>query len=342
MGIRDGKTIGDTEIRLRGEAEKLGPMAPRGFLKLLDFPDAPKVNPQQSGRLELAQWLTHKNNPLTPRVMVNRVWKHLFGAGLVATVENFGVTGEKPSHPELLDHLAARFVRDGWSVKRLIRTLVLSRAYQLSGETTAANLTADPANRLVWRHSPRRLDAEEIRDAMLAVSGKLDRTRPDGSAAMDMKVIELTNVSAEAKRIQDAANKSHHRSVYLPLLRTLTPRSLEVFDFAEQGLVVGSRDSTTVPTQALYLLNDPFVRDQAKGLALRLNKNAIDDAGRIHLAYEAALGRQANEKEHARAVSYLRDYEADAKKEGAKDARTAAWASLCQALLASAEFRYVR
>src|SRR5204863_9208646 len=127
-----------------------------------------------------------------------------------------------------------------WSVKKLIRALVLTRTYQLSSETNAANIAADPANRLVWRHSPRRLDAEEIRDAMLAVSGKLDRTRPNGSAAMDMKVIELTNVSAEAKRLQDAANKSAHRSIYLPLLRTLTPRSLEVFDFAEQGLVVGS------------------------------------------------------------------------------------------------------
>jgi cytochrome c553 len=349
MGVREAKTIGDTELRIRGEAEKLGPTVPRGFLKLLDFPGAPKVDPKQSGRLELADWLTHKNNALTPRVMANRVWKHLFGAGLVASVDNFGVTGEKPSHPDLLDHLAIRFSSHlpkgegmAWSVKELIRTVVLTHAYQLGSETTAAHLAADPSNRLVWRHSPRRLDAEEIRDAMLAVSGKLDRTRPKGSAAMDMKVIELNNVSPEAKRLQEAAEKSVQRSVYLPLLRTLTPRSLEVFDFAEQGLVVGSRDTTTVATQALYLLNDPFVRQQALALANTLIQRSIDEDDRIQLAYQMVLGRPATAKEAARVEGYLKAYEADARKEGVKDGYAAAWASFSQALLASAEFRYNR
>jgi cytochrome c553 len=342
MGVRDGKNIGDTELRIRGEAEKLGPAVPRGFLKLLDYPDAPKLNPKQSGRLELAEWLTHKNNPLTPRVMANRVWKHLFGTGLVASVDNFGVTGEKPSHPELLDHMATRLMRDGWSVKKLIRAAVLSHAYQLSGETSAAHVAADPSNRLIWRHNPRRLDAEEIRDAMLAISGKLDRARPKGSAAMDMKVIELNNVSPEAKRLQDAANQSVHRSVYLPLLRTLTPRSLEVFDFAEQGLVVGSRDSTTVATQALYLLNDPFVRAQANALAARVIKNSLSDEGRVQAAYQLTLGRSPTERETLRAEVYVSQYAADARKEGVKDAAGTAWASYCQALLASAEFRFVR
>ena len=135
LGVRDAKTVGDTEIRIRGEAEKLGPVVPRGFLSVLDVPDAPKINPKQSGRLELAQWLTSPKNPLTPRVMVNRVWQHLFGQGLVSSVDNFGVTGDVPSHPELLDHLATQFVRDGWSVKKLVRTMVLTRAYQLGSET---------------------------------------------------------------------------------------------------------------------------------------------------------------------------------------------------------------
>ena len=129
------------------------------------------MNPKQSGRLELAQWLTSPQNPLTPRVIVNRVWHHLFGQGIVSTVDNFGTTGDPPSNPELLDHLATRFIRDGWSVKRLVRALVLSRAYQLGSKATPKHLAADPANRLVWRHSPRRLDAEEIRDAMLAAAG---------------------------------------------------------------------------------------------------------------------------------------------------------------------------
>ncbi|MSQ94722.1 MAG: DUF1553 domain-containing protein [Gemmataceae bacterium] len=343
-GVRDAKHIGNAEIRLRGEAEKLGPSVPRGFLSIFDVAGAPKINPTTSGRLELAQWLTSDKNPLTARVLVNRAWHHLFGAGLVASVDNFGVTGDPPSHPELLDYLAARFMNDGWSVKKLVRTLVLTRAYQLGAETPAANLKTDPANRLLWRHSPRRLSAEEIRDATLAAAGKLDLTRPAGSPAKDMKVIELTNVSPEAKRLEAAANQSLHRSIYLPLLRTLTPRALEIFDFAEQGMVTGSRDTTTVATQALYLLNDPFVRQQSRELAQRvLGRKEIDDAGRISLAYRLTLSRPATPKEIERATSYIADYEAAASEEkSVQNPRVAAWSSLCQALLASAEFRYIR
>src|SRR5262249_41288584 len=131
-GLRDSKAIADTEIRIRGEAEKLGPVVPRGFLSLLDIPGTPKIPADHSGRLELAQWITSEQNPLTPRVLVNRAWHHLFGSGLVRSTDNFGVTGDVPSHPELLDHLARRFVREGWSVKKLVRELVLSRTYQLS------------------------------------------------------------------------------------------------------------------------------------------------------------------------------------------------------------------
>jgi hypothetical protein len=211
------------------------------------------------------------------------------------------------------------------------------------GEGIADNQKIDPANRLVWRHSPRRLDAEEIRDAMLAVAGNLERARPKGSAAMEMKVIELTNVSPEAKRIEKACEASMHRSIYLPLLRTLTPRSLEVFDFAEQGLVTGSRDSTTVATQALYLLNDPFVRQQAQALALCVHEpKDLDDAARITLAYRLALSRPATAKEIERARGYLAEYERAAREGAIADSRGAAWASFAQAILASAEFRYVK
>ncbi len=341
FGVRDAATVGDTELRIRGEAEKLGPLVPRGFLSLLDVPDVPKINPAQSGRLELARWLSSPHNPLTPRVMVNRVWHHLFGQGLVTTVDNFGVTGDTPSHPELLDDLAARFVADGWSVKRLVRRLVLSRAYQLGPEAPATHVAIDPANRLLWRHAPRRLDAEEIRDAMLAASGALDRTPPAGSPAMALQVIELPNDGPLARRLAAEAEASVHRSIYLPLLRGLTPRALEVFDFAEQGLVTGSRDTTTVAPQALYLLNDPFVRRQAHFLAERLLADGqADDAGRLIRAYRLTLGRPATAAELQRAARYLAEYQAALPAQDG--ARLAAWASFCQALLASAEFRYVR
>ena len=290
--------------------------------------------------------MTSESNPLTQRVIVNRVWQHLFGKGIVSSVDNFGTTGDEPSHPELLDYLSARFVKDGWSIKKLVRTIVLTRSYQLEYDAPKENLAADPANRFVWRHSPRRLDAEEIRDAALLVSGKIDLARPKASPASDLKVIELRNNGPEATRILDEANKSVHRSVYLPLLRTLTPRSLEVFDFAEQGMVTGSRDTTTVAPQALYLLNDPFVLQQSGALAKRLlDRTGLDDSARINLAFRLALGRSASEKEIAGAKFYLGDYEARIREEGAEtkiDARAAAWASFSQALLASAEFRYVR
>jgi cytochrome c553 len=310
FGVRDSKTIADTEIRIRGEAEKLGPVVPRGFLSLVQVADQPPVNRKQSGRLELAHWLTSESNPLTARVIVNRVWQHLFGQGIVTSVDNFGVTGDVPSHPELLDYLAARFVRDGWSIKKLVRALVLSRAYRLDSEALAANVAADPGNRLVWRHSPRRLDAEEIRDATLVVTGKLDRARPAASPAKEFKVIEVRNNGPEARGLAEQARASVHRSVYLPLFRGLAPRSLEVFDSVEQGTATGNRATTTVAPQALYLLNDPFVRQQSLALAERIfGRTDLDDSGRVQWAYRLALGRTPTSNEIARASSFLTDYE---------------------------------
>jgi len=260
---------------------------------------------------------------------------------LVASVDNFGVTGELPSHPELLDHLATQLVRDGWSLKKLIRSLVLSRAYQLGFDAPDVNVAADPGNRLIWRHSPRRLDAEELRDAMLAAAGALDRARPKGSLAGHFKVTEMTNNGAQAKKLEEQAHASEHRSVYLPLVRGLTPRPLEVFDFADQGLVTGSRDSTTVAPQALYLLNDPFVSRQAHALAERVQRAKDDDEQRAARIYRFALARTPTPKETERALAYIAEYES-ALRDETPTPRAAAWASFCHAILASAEFRFVR
>jgi hypothetical protein len=285
-------------------------------------------------------------------------------------------------------------VRDGWSVKSLVRAIVLSRAYQLSSESSTENAEIDPANRLVWRHNPRRLDAEEIRDATLAASGALDPSRPEASPAKSLRVIELPNNGPLARRLDAEGRASRHRSLYLPLLRTLVPTALEVFDFAEQGFVTGSRDHTNVPSQALYLLNDPFVRRQALNLAMRvLEQRDGSDDDRLEIVYRLTLSRRPTPAENERAISYLRDYESEARDLIAQDAaklvqvvlrkdatpkvtaerespkkpvppvnpdevppaeepvqeeviqapdgRASAWASLCQALLGSAEFRYV-
>ncbi len=310
LGVRDAKTVGDTEIRIRGEAEKLGPIVPRGFLSLLDKIPARPIEEGRSGRYELAKWLTDKSNPLTSRVAVNRVWQHLFADGLVRTVDNFGSTGDLPSHLELLDYLANKFVDEGWSIKKLIRHLVLTRSYQLSSRSQEQAVAVDPANRLLWRHSPRRLEAEEIRDSVLAVAGKLDRKRPEGSAAKDLPVIEIRNNGAEAKELLTSAGQSTVRSVYLPLVRGIVPNSLEVFDFAEQGLVTGKRTNTTVAPQALFLLNDTFVRKNALVFAESLRSDEPSVGQQVTQAYRLVLHRQPTADEIKKATSFVQDYSA--------------------------------
>ncbi|OWK34745.1 PSD1 and planctomycete cytochrome C domain-containing protein [Fimbriiglobus ruber] len=309
-GARDAKTVGDTAVRIRGEAEKLGPTVPRGFLTTVNVPGAATVNKTQSGRLELAQWLTSPNNPLTSRVIANRVWQHLFGRGIVYTVDNFGTMGDVPSHPELLDHLADRLVHDGWSIKKLVRAVVLTHAYQLGSDVPETHRVADPANKLVWRHTPRRLDAEEIRDAALVAAGKLDPKRPGPSPAKELRMVEMRDNGPEAKTINEKADTSTHRSVYLPLLRGVTPHSLVAFDPVEQTLVTGSRDTTTVPGQALFLLNSSFVRQQSLALAEKLLKEKdADDVTRVQTAYRRALGRAPTAAEVDRARAFLGEYE---------------------------------
>jgi cytochrome c553 len=318
-GVRDAKEIADTAIRIRGEAEKLGPVVPRGFLTAFTVPGAPELNRDQSGRLELAAWLTNSNNPLTSRVFVNRVWSHLFGRGIVSTVDNFGVTGDVPANPELLDHLVQRFQNDGQSLKKLVRTLVLTRAYQLSADSTEAHTKLDPANKLVWRHSPRRLDAEEFRDAALASAGTLDPKRPEASPAKELKMVEMRDNGPEANKIHTAADTSLFRSVYLPLLRGVTPKSLAAFDPVDQTLVSGSRDSTTVPGQALFLLNSAFVQKQALSLAEKLLKDAkASDAERIASVYRLTVGRTPTDMEVARGSAFLAEYESAVREEFAK------------------------
>ncbi len=310
MGVRDAKVIADTEIRIRGEAERLGRVVPRGFLTLIDVPGTPAPNPKQSGRRELAQWLTSPANPLTSRVIVNRVWHRLFDAGLVRSVDNFGVTGDKPSHPELLDHLAAQFVREGWSIKRLVRSIVLSRAYSLAAERSSGGIAADPANRWIWRHTPRRLTAEEIRDSILAATGWLDRAPAVGSPANELKVIELANNSPLARKLLDRAASSAKRSVYLPVVRDIIPTQLAAFDPAEQGNVSGARSATTVAPQALFLLNDPFVRRQSIRLAEKLaGRTDLDQRAQVTAAYRSLLGRAPGVDEWLRVCNYLREYE---------------------------------
>ncbi|MBB5033780.1 PSD1 and planctomycete cytochrome C domain-containing protein [Prosthecobacter vanneervenii] len=379
-GVHDASHVADTEVRIRGEAERLGPTVERGFLSTVQVPGAPPINRSQSGRLELAQWLSSPQNPLTARVAVNRIWQHLFGEGIVSTVDNFGVNGARPSHPELLDHLAQRFIAGGWSVKKLARSIALSHAYRLGTQAPATHLEQDPANRLVWRHSPRHLSAEELRDAMLLSAGQLS-VRPATSPASTLRMVEMRDNGPEAAGIHTAADQDRHRSIYLPLLRGVTPHALEVFDPVDQTLVTGRRATTTVPTQALYLLNSGFVRQQSLSMARHLLSLQPDQ--RISQAWWLTLGREPTPKEYARSARFIADYASTYVPEAAPaalvastasaskaerpasatgnaddidrtdalapdrtvqpgDARTAAWLAFAQALYASAEFRFIR
>ena len=330
MGVQDGKPA-DVALRIRGEETERGDVVPRGLLSVLKTASTPKIDPAHSGRLELAQWMTSKDNPLTARVMANRIWFHLFGTGLVETIDNFGALGEKPSHPELLDALARQLMDEGWSVKQTIRTVVLSRAYGLASDHSDAAYAVDPGNRLVWRMNRRRLDAEVIRDTALSAAGTLELTRPVGTMGS-------TRNGEIGRDLRPDVNQRQavYRSIYLPAFRGLTNEMLAIFDIADSSLVVGQREVTTVATQALFLLNSPFILEQSDGVAARVLASAESEAGRrVDLMYRLILARPAADHERGRAVEFVKNFQPN----GTGNDQPA-WSALAQVLFSSAEFRY--
>jgi hypothetical protein len=337
MGVTEAGRMTDAPLLERGEVGKPGKLVPRGFPRVVEIAGCDAIPPDHGGRLELARWLTHPDHPLTARVLVNRVWRHLFGAGLVRTVDNFGTTGERPSHPELLDHLAAQFVAGGWSIKKVVREIVLSRAYRQSSAFRAEAFRADPANRLLWRASKRRLDAEAIRDAMLAAAGDLDPARPGGSLVARVVGDGPVSLIGLNNRVPPDLDGARHRSVYLPVLRDKLPDVLDLFDFAEPSLVTGDRETTNVPVQALYLMNSPFVLARSKALADRLAREADNDKARGRRAFLLCFGRPPDAAEEELAAAFLGR---GAKLTGdGNNGHRQLMAAYCQALLAAAEFR---
>jgi len=337
MGVLDREKIIDAPLLERGEVNRPGSPVPRALPRVFPHSAEMAMPADHSGRLEFARWLTHPAHPLTARVMVNRIWRQLFGAGLVRTVDHFGFSGERPSHPELLDHLALRFVAEGWSVKKAIRDVVLSRTYRQASHYREKAFEIDPDNRLLWRATKRRLDAEAIRDAMLAVSGELDPKRPAGSLVgvkIGDRPVSLIGLDASLPADLDG---SLHRSVYLPVLRDRLPDVLDLFDFAEPSLVTGDRETTNVPLQALYLMNSPFVLARSEAFALRLARDFDSDEQRIRRAFTLCLARSPEDGEMKRALQYLEDSRQLA---GADETQQSlVLAGYCQALLSTAEFR---
>ena len=259
--------------------------------------------------------------------MVNRIWQQLFGEGIVRTPDDFGLYGERPTHPELLDHLASRFVADGWSIKRMIRAIVLSRTYQIASDADSKVIKGDSQNLLFARHNRRRLEAEALRDSMLLVSGQLDSRPGDGSLVRHRDIL--------VNRAGNLHQPSNLRSVYLCYLRSSPPVELAAFDLPDFTTVTGRRDVNTLPSQALHLYNSPFVVEQADRFARLVMSETADPLGRVRAAWQRAFLREPNPVELERAVELVRMTEADLQSE------EKAWASLCQALLVANEFRYV-
>lgn len=331
IAVMDGEIV-DQHIFVRGRHQNQGDPVPKRFPIVLAGEDQPPVT-SGSGRRELANWLASKSNPLTARVMVNRVWQQHFGQGLVATPNNFGRRGEAPTHPELLDYMASRFMAEGWSIKKLHRLIMTSNTYQMSSKTTDAAWTFDPENRLRSRFTRRRLSFEETRDSYLAVSGLLD---PAMGGTLDPGAEKLTEFVRNNRRIDP--DEYTRRSIYLPLMRNKIPALMTLFDYGDPASSTGARASSNVAPQALYLTNSELASRAAAGLAKRVQE-ASDQETRIRTAYRLALTREPADKERTLVTEFLDQYRA--KQTSSGDPEAAAWTSFCRMLMAANEFHYV-
>jgi hypothetical protein len=328
----------DEHIRLAGQFDRLGEKVSRGFLQVLNGA-AVEIPEGQSGRIELSQWLTDTDagaGQLAARVYANRVWHHLIGRGIVRTVDNCGRTGEAPSHPELLDHLAAELIESGWSTKDLVRKIVLSRTFSMSSQHDDPAYALDPENRLLWRSHRRRLEPEALRDAMMSIAAILDLA-PMGSS--------VSYLGDQATAVGD--NKVRRRtdfpcrSVYLPVIRNDLPELFEVFDFTDPHTTTGMRSQTMVAAQGLFILNDDSVMEAAEATARRLlsGEEATELGTQVDTAFEWILGTRATEGERAKLQAFVVEVEQQLRKDGDPQSRLRAWSTACHALFASSRFQ---
>ena len=326
MAMFDGSGENDF-VMVRGSWKKPGEPAPRQLLEAIGGKQAPIT--RGSGRLELAQRMVDTSNPFTARVMVNRVWHHLFGRGIVSSVDNFGVLGEKPTHPELLDSLASDFIRQGWSLKKIIRTLVLTSTYRMSSQVTEAADNKDPNNLLLHRMNVRRLEGEIIRDAILSVSGRLDLTV--GGPGIPTHLTEF--MQGRGRQGSGPLDGNGRRSVYLTTWRNFLSPMMMAFDTPSPFNTMGRRSVSNVPAQALILMNDPFVIEQAKLWAKRVLSDSQSTAEqRIARMYQTAFARSPSEAETAEVLAFLAGHE---------NYDQHIWTDLAHVLMNNKEFIYI-
>ena len=330
MAVTEGE-IADSPVMMRGSHLTPGEVAPRGFPRLLGG-ERSAIAPDRSGRLELANWLTKPDHPLTARVMANRIWKGHFGEGLVRSTDNFGLMGERPDNLALLDWMAAQFIESGWSVKRMHRMIMLSSAYQMDSTPNPRYAEVDPQNRLLWRMNRRRMEAEVIRDSLLAVSGRLD-DRPGGKA---MEHDNFVNLNGEKSR-DPALYQSNRRSVYLPVIRSALFEVFEAFDFANPSTINGNRATTTVAPQALFMMNSELVEQASRTIAERI----ASQESPVEAAYRLVHLRPPTPRETERSNDFLARYEDAVNEPDSGERLTRALQALCRVLLSSNEFIYV-
>lgn len=355
MIAADSATLGDEWVRLAGQYTRKGEQIPRGFLQVLqDNPESElPISQHTSGRIELAQWLTdshRRSGQLAARVLANRIWHQLMGVGLVRTVDNFGRTGESPSHPELLDFLARRLIDHEWSIKGLVREIVLSRTFALSSDYQPTAFSVDPENRLLWRYHRRRLDPETLRDALLSLSGQLDN-RPLEST--------VWYLGDQATAVGDNKNRRRSdfpcRSIYLPVIRNDLPELFEIFDFADPHATTGARPQTMVPTQGLFILNSELMMDTASLLAERLLSQVEKEHAPQHVQqltaeqtrdvaasiYMQVLQKVPSDSEVAAIADFIERQQALANESGDSQEMVKAVSLAVQAVLAASQFQFI-
>jgi hypothetical protein len=333
-GVQEGTPV-NAHIQLRGEPRKLGNQVPRRFLEVLGGDPLP-TGYKGSGRRQLADWITRPENPLAARVLVNRIWQWHFGRGIVSTPSDFGFRGASPTHPKLLDWITAEFISSGWSIKHLHRVIMKSRTYQLSSVDQAKALQVDPSNKLLWRYARRPLDAESMRDAMLAVSGNLDQGKPGPHPFPDVNSWGFT-----IHHPFHAVYESNQRSVYLMQQRNRRNPYLQLFDSADPNVSMGQRQATVTPTQALFLMNSRFVHEQANGLAKRIVANRKTTEEGVQLAFELGHGRQPSKSDFNSAVEFVTKYSQKFPGQSQVASEQQAWSALARVILTSNSFLFV-
>ena len=337
-----GMTEGSPEnehVFIRGNHRNIGDEVPRGPITALRDPDDWKISPGTSGRWDLAMHMIDLDHPLTRRVMVNRIWHHLTGRGIVASVDNFGVLGDAPTHPELLDYLAVEFAEADWSIKALIRRIVLSQTYRMASTASPEAMEIDPANQWLHHFRVRRLQGEAIRDSMLSISGQLDETMYGPPVP-----IHLTGFMQGRGRPGQSGplDGNGRRSVYLEIRRNFLSPMMLAFDTPIPFNTIGRRTRSNVPAQALILMNDPFVAQQARHWATRLLAAGGDGESRVRSMYRDALGRQASEEEVERGLEFVKNQTALLQEAGEPDSELQAWADLCHVVFNLKDFIFVR